>query len=327
MVNLNRDLFSEKGVLLGEDHLSFLQDILKEPEVPYRKCEGLPCALRAHRYLTLRGKTHRLAQNFNHAGNVRSRITLAYDLVEKKLVAFKRIYCFSWRDHQFAKNEIECLTAVKGATYCLQLLHVTPEIKKETKTVYGFFTEYYRNGDLHSILYKRPLTEEQQKMLLPALIKAGIELHERKIYHRDLKLENIMVPTSFDQPKIIDFGLACKFTDTEERRITLGSLLYCAPEILMLDKSKRDSFLYTTKADVYSIAMVIYGAVFRRSVPFSLLASQEKFRDFHDELERFHKDEPEKGSFKHLFWRMAAPNPSERPDFKDLEIPEKILQW
>lgn len=49
--------------------------------------------------------------------------------------------------------------------------------------------------------------------------------HDRNIIHRDIKPENILfVSTEHDAPaKLIDFGIACHFKQTERRRDEKGT--------------------------------------------------------------------------------------------------------
>jgi len=61
----------------------------------------------------------------------------------------------------------------------------------------------------------------------------------RKVVHRDLKLENILLSDKTPQAKvkIADFGLARFFADDSELRTICGSPLYVAPEILDIGTS------------------------------------------------------------------------------------------
>jgi serine/threonine protein kinase len=59
-------------------------------------------------------------------------------------------------------------------------------------------------------------------------------LHQRGIAHRDLKLENIMM-SSKDEigiPKIVDFGLSITIGYGEIKGEPLGTVGFCAPEII-----------------------------------------------------------------------------------------------
>ncbi|XP_078122336.1 serine/threonine-protein kinase pim-1-like [Sander vitreus] len=55
------------------------------------------------------------------------------------------------------------------------------------------------------------LREEQTKIILTQLVDAAIELENHCIFHRDIKVENILIDTSSAVPRIrlIDFGLSC----------------------------------------------------------------------------------------------------------------------
>ncbi|KAM6932126.1 uncharacterized protein PEZ65_007340 [Lycodopsis pacificus] len=57
------------------------------------------------------------------------------------------------------------------------------------------------------------LDEYEAKVILKQLIDAAIDLEEKKIFHRDIKLENMLIETSSEIPRVrlIDFGLSCFF--------------------------------------------------------------------------------------------------------------------
>ena len=90
-------------------------------------------------------------------------------------------------------------------------------------------------------------------------------LHQNGIFHRDLKLGNIMIQEQEgpsdeygykkDQIKIIDFGVSEQFKDSSElyRRMNtekIGTKDYAAPEIYRGE--------YTGKADIFSLGVIIY---------------------------------------------------------------------
>jgi len=62
-------------------------------------------------------------------------------------------------------------------------------------------------------------------------------MHAKKIIHRDLKLENIMIQQPLDQDKsplikLCDFGFACFEERNLDLGLRLGSPHYMAPEVV-----------------------------------------------------------------------------------------------
>src|SRR3989449_2806236 len=92
------------------------------------------------------------------------------------------------------------------------------------------------------------------------------EAHSKRIVHRDIKCENIMV-NSKNQIKVMDFGLAklkgtMKLTHTSS---TVGTLAYMAPE--QIQGGKVDA-----RSDIFSFGVVL----------FEMLAGKTPFRGEHE---------------------------------------------
>ena len=120
--------------------------------------------------------------------------------------------------------------------------------------------EYISGGELYSkIEAKGPLKQNELASVFFQLIKILKYLHKKKIYHRDLKLENILLSKN-NLIKLIDFGYAIKQQDIINNSSSInyllitkcGSINYCAPEILKGDK-------YNGKmADIWSLGVILF---------------------------------------------------------------------
>ena len=98
------------------------------------------------------------------------------------------------------------------------------------------------------------------------------ELHNRKIYHRDIKLKNILYEIQSGEAKLSDFGIA-KLPDamsTTQEGFIVGTPIYLAPEIFLGEPA-------TIQSDIYSFGATLYHLI-TGSPPFVAESSLELFK-------------------------------------------------
>uniref|UniRef100_A0A7S4EV86 Protein kinase domain-containing protein n=1 Tax=Chrysotila carterae TaxID=13221 RepID=A0A7S4EV86_CHRCT len=137
----------------------------------------------------------------------------------------------------------------------------------KTPQRYYLVMEYCPHGDLLAFLnQKGRFTDQEARHFLRQLLEGLAFCHSLGIYHRDLKLENLMLTDSEDASgalmiKIADFGLsALKPIGLLETHC--GSPLYAAPE-LMQDKGEYDG----SKSDMWSVGVILF-AMLASALPF-----------------------------------------------------------
>ena len=115
--------------------------------------------------------------------------------------------------------------------------------------------DYAEGGDLHSLL--KPAKAAQE--LLPEgqildyfvqLCLAMEHVHSRRILHRDLKPQNIMICAKTGYLKLCDFGSAKLLVKGEPNVSYICSRYYRAPELILL------AARYTPKIDVWSMGCI-----------------------------------------------------------------------
>ena len=123
---------------------------------------------------------------------------------------------------------------------------------------YYIITEFCKDGELFSYI-KNKYSENQLAVLFYQVFSGLWYLHDNKILHRDIKLENIMISniekdnkTGEDLfwVKIIDFGTAKIFEKNKKERDVVGSSYYIAPEVLKQN--------YNEKCDTWSVGVILY---------------------------------------------------------------------
>ena len=213
--------------------------------------------------------------------------------------AFGEVYLTSRKgdDKKYATKKIdreevekgEGIKYLKNEIIILQYLRhpniVRFEEVKKTKKHYYIVMEFCNGGELSKALekyiekYGKPFSEEIVQHLMRQIIDAFKFMHERKIIHRDVKLDNILLnyETEEDkknlnlmkaQVKIIDFGFSCKIDKSGLQFTALGSPINMDPIILkkLNSSSKKERQLgYNQKADIWSLGTICYEMLIGKS--------------------------------------------------------------
>ncbi|KAF4443613.1 CAMK kinase [Fusarium albosuccineum] len=137
---------------------------------------------------------------------------------------------------------------------------------------------YCPGGDLFDIAttHRSVLKEPLMRRIFAELVGAVSYLHERRIVHRDIKLENVLVnltPSELADPSIdwatypysvvilTDLGLSRRIADDEKLETRCGSDDYAAPEVIMGQP-------YDGRAtDAWSLGVLLY-ALLEARLPF-----------------------------------------------------------
>lgn len=137
----------------------------------------------------------------------------------------------------------------------------------EDKEDYWIVTELCSGGELLDELEANgPLTEAGTALVLRQVLSSIHYCHtQKKVAHRDLKLENILLEEGSKDiktkdgdnqsynpmiVKVIDFGLAVQFEDDQVLTSPVGSMHYIAPEVLEQE--------YGPKCDVWSCGVIAF---------------------------------------------------------------------
>ena len=116
---------------------------------------------------------------------------------------------------------------------------------------------------------RKTLTELEIKYYLIQLINALKYLKDKKIVHRNLKLENILISNKM-KIKICGFHLAAHLKSIEEKlTISIGTPNYIAPE--KLDHN------YSFESDIWSLGIILYTLIIGKK-PFEQKSITETYR-------------------------------------------------
>ncbi len=183
----------------------------------------------------------------------------------KEPVAIK-VYDFrgtlSEKDREAVLHEAETMDQLRS-TYVIGFRGIFLEPR------YGIVMEYCAGGTLAQRLVKPEITiDYAQQLLWGKQISYGLHaLHSVRIFHRDLKSDNILLD-SFGQSKVADFGLSLikSSSSTQSQgqggsHSAAGTIPWMAPELF-------EGEPHSAAADIYSLGMVLWEIVARRT-PFT----------------------------------------------------------
>ncbi|KAJ3120043.1 Checkpoint kinase 2 [Nowakowskiella sp. JEL0407] len=150
------------------------------------------------------------------------------------------------------RNEIDILSRVKHSRV-VELYEFF-----ELNGVLYLIMEFMGGGELFDrITSIEKFSESDSKIILIQLILVIKYLHSLGISHRDLKPENVLLNSNdkYDlKIKVTDFGLSKVVSEEEFLKTIVGTLSYCAPEVL----AKSKNVTYTKKVDIWAAGVILY---------------------------------------------------------------------
>ena len=248
-----------------------------------------------------------------------SKVYLAEEQTTKKKYAIKILNLKS----DF-KKEVSILIKVSklNSPYIINIINYGVEHIKNNLSEKYIILEYASKGDFFDYIKatNNGLEEIYAKFIFKKILDGVQAIHESKICHRDLKMNNILLDEFFN-PKICDFGFA---TETEGKKgprlLTeyLGTKNYAAPE--MYEGKPYDGI----KADIFSLGVILLNIVMCNigfidahiSDSYYYCIIYKLYDKYWEAVENQIGKVPEK--VKNLYIQMVAYEPSERPSIKEI---------
>ncbi|XP_071432222.1 serine/threonine-protein kinase SIK2 [Pithys albifrons albifrons] len=173
----------------------------------------------------------------------------------------------------------------------------------ETKSMLYLVTEFAKNGEIFDYLASHGrLSEPEARRKFWQILSAVEYCHGRKIVHRDLKAENLLLDTNMNI-KIADFGFGNFYKSGEPLTTWCGSPPYAAPEVFEGQQYEGPQL------DIWSMGVVLYVLVCG-ALPFdgpTLPILRQRVLEGRFRIPYFMSEECE-----HLIRRMLVLDPSKR---------------
>lgn len=180
-------------------------------------------------------------------------VYLAHSAAKNQNYALKLFNFEDGKPHAYFKNEIRFAPLnhpnIIKIIYSEEKPHIASDDRD--KNVSCILMEYAPYGDVFDFVKKarRNISEKLARTYFRQLID-GIEyLHNHKVCHFDLKLENLLIGQDY-QLKIADFDLS--FIEGDKRVLTKGTKFYRAPEL----KACKDNV--GPSADIYAAGIILF---------------------------------------------------------------------
>jgi hypothetical protein len=221
------------------------------------------------------------------------------------------------QQQQYLLREIETM-ALATHPCLLQLLGFSLPASRDGMS--AIITDFMPRGSLLDLLEQEKAGRKAadwdltHKICLLIGLAGGIRyLHGRRIMHRDLKADNVLLTETLE-PRIADFGLSKLTLPDDPKAIQMtgkiGTPLYMAPELF-------DGQDYDFKVDVYAFAVLVY----------EVLSGKTPFADVPNPMQLAGKvlkgvrpgiPESVPGAWAGLIERCWGQDPAGRPTFEEI---------
>jgi len=196
-----------------------------------------------------------------------------------RTVAVKVLVVSELDDEENRRFERECraLGALSGHSHIVAIFDSGVSAQGRPYLV----MDYLPGGTLAQRLQRNgPLPWEDVALIGVKLAGAVASAHDAGVLHRDIKPENVLF-SAYDEPQIVDFGIARLRTGSQSRPSVINaSLAHAAPEVLSGEAAQAAS-------DVYSLASTLY-ALLAGHAPFARPGDET----FHPMLARMLTEDP-----------------------------------
>ncbi|CAI2361148.1 unnamed protein product [Moneuplotes crassus] len=176
--------------------------------------------------------------------------------------------------------------------------------------------EYVSGGSLQQQMRARSkkVTEADTKKIFMQLSSAIKYLHSKNIYHRDIKLDNVLLDYKRNV-KLIDFGFSINCKPTNKLKVFCGTPCYMAPEII----SKKP--YHGGPIDMWALGVILYTLLIGK---FPFIGKSES--DLYSKIKQGIFSIPDTISFtaRKLLGKMLTLDPVKRPTANELYYDEWI---
>lgn len=165
-----------------------------------------------------------------------------------RYLAAKFIEVNGQQERDDVRNEVEVMKSLQHPRL-LQLYDAF-----ENKDSFCLVTELISGGELFERVISDDfiLSEKACVMFMRQICEGVAFMHSQNVLHLDLKPENILCLTrEGNRIKIIDFGLARKYSPSDDLRILFGTPEFMAPEVVNFDPA-------SNATDMWSIGVICY---------------------------------------------------------------------
>ena len=249
-------------------------------------------------------------------------IYLVENIHNRKQFALKKILCKDLYEIMKHKNQFELIYSMNHKNimeiYNLQYKY----LDKTTYAIYVLMERGLKDWSIDirkRIINKKPYKEEEIINILKQIVSGLVYLQKRKIAHRDIKPQNILLFNG-NIYKIADLGEAKNLNNNDGHMTLRGSELYMSPSLYERHKSnKKDTFHNAFKSDVFSLG---FSCLYAMGLNLKIIENIRELKNMKIIISSIQKDMPKKlysDKLLKIIFKMIEVDENKRCDFIELE--------